>query len=276
MPLTDLQRRVLRLLADRRSPESYVAGSTPLNARAHRVSRDVDIFHDAAEEVAETARVDVAALEAEGFRVAMLRQDRTFHSAVVREADEELRLEWAQESDFRFFPVIADPVFGFRLHLIDLATNKMLAAADRREARDAIDLLTIHREVLPLGAVAWAAAEKNPGLTPAWIIGEIRRTARYRDAEIALERLEGALTAARLNTELRRMLDEAEAFVERVSKQVDDFGLFVDADGNPLQPAPEEAGRTRLHHGSRKGAWALNGAIAREQLAAGLRARGGG
>jgi hypothetical protein len=32
-------------------------------------------------------------------------------------------------------------VFGYRLHIFDLATNKALAAAGRREPRDVLDLL---------------------------------------------------------------------------------------------------------------------------------------
>ena len=46
MPLTKLQVGILRLLAAHRDPESYVAGSTPLNRGAGRSSDDIDIFHD--------------------------------------------------------------------------------------------------------------------------------------------------------------------------------------------------------------------------------------
>jgi len=39
------------------------------------------------------------------------------------------RLEWLVESDFRFFPTIRDETFGYILHPVDLATNKVMAAA---------------------------------------------------------------------------------------------------------------------------------------------------
>jgi hypothetical protein len=50
MALTDIQRRVCRLIARNRvaSGESYVAGGVALNEllSGARVSRDVDLFHD--------------------------------------------------------------------------------------------------------------------------------------------------------------------------------------------------------------------------------------
>src|ERR1700723_1847075 len=55
------------------------------------------------------------------------------------------------DADFRFFPAIADALFGYRLHVADLATNKALAAAGRREPRDVLDLIYIDERHLPLG-----------------------------------------------------------------------------------------------------------------------------
>jgi hypothetical protein len=53
MPLTDIQRRVCRLLADRRIAEGerYVAGGLALNEAlgGSRLSRDIDLFHDTGE-----------------------------------------------------------------------------------------------------------------------------------------------------------------------------------------------------------------------------------
>ncbi len=88
---------------------------------------------------------------------------------------ENTRLEWLADSDYRFFPTAADDKFGWVLHPVDLATNKVAAAYGRREPRDIVDLITIHENILPLGAVIWAAADKSPGFTPEGIINEIRR-----------------------------------------------------------------------------------------------------
>ena len=62
------------------------------------------------------------------------------------------KLEWVVDSDFRFFPALPDELFGYVLHPVDLATNKVMAAAGRREPRDVVDLVMIHEQVLPLGS----------------------------------------------------------------------------------------------------------------------------
>ena len=73
-------------------------------------------------------------------------------------------------------------MFGYMLHL-DLAMNKAMAAAGRREVRDLVDVVTIHETILPLGAVIWAAVEKAPGFTPEGLVAEIRRNSNYPLAE---------------------------------------------------------------------------------------------
>lgn len=154
------------MLAAHRDPESYVAGSTPLNRSATRFSSDIDIFHDRQERVAEAAFEDAAALEAAGYDVAWLRQLPMVLTAAISKDGEGTRLEWVADSDFRFFPTIPDDLFGYILHPVDLALNKVMAAAGRREVRDLVDAVTIHETILPLGALVWAAVEKSPGFTP--------------------------------------------------------------------------------------------------------------
>ena len=63
MPLSELQRDILRLPAAHRNPESYVAGSVPLNRDGPRFSDDIDIFHDREESVALAAAQYAAVLE---------------------------------------------------------------------------------------------------------------------------------------------------------------------------------------------------------------------
>ena len=54
---------------------------------------------------------------------------------------EDVRLEWVTDSDFRFFPTVSDALFGYMLHPVDLALNKVQAAANRRKLRDIVDLV---------------------------------------------------------------------------------------------------------------------------------------
>jgi hypothetical protein len=76
-----------------------------------------------------------------------------------------------------------DDTFGYVLNPIDLATNKVASAYGHREPRDVVDLLTIHDRILPLGTVVWASVGKAPGFTPEGVINEIRRAARYTEAD---------------------------------------------------------------------------------------------
>ena len=183
VPLSNLQSEILRTLAAHRSPESYVAGSTPLHRDGPRFSGDIDIFHDREEQVAIAAAKDAAILLAEEFTVEWLRQEPGIHAASVERGGENTRLEWVRDSDFRFYPAMPDALFGYTLHPADIATNKALAAAGRQVPRDALDLLYIHEHLLPLGAVIWAAVGKDIGYSPESLIAEIRRNARYRADE---------------------------------------------------------------------------------------------
>jgi hypothetical protein len=79
-----------------------------------------------------------------GFASQWLRREPGIHAAIIGKAGEDTRLEWARDSDFRFFPAVRDDLFGYRLHMFDLAANKALAAGGRREPRDVLDLITIH------------------------------------------------------------------------------------------------------------------------------------
>ena len=46
VPLSNIQTKILRLIAANRDPESYVAGASPLNRDAPRISDDIGVFHD--------------------------------------------------------------------------------------------------------------------------------------------------------------------------------------------------------------------------------------
>jgi hypothetical protein len=144
VPLSHLQSEILRALAAQRSPESYVAGSTPLHRDGPRFSGDIDIFHHREEHVAETAAKDAAILAAEGFAVDWLRQEPGIHAASIERRGDSTKLEWVRDSDFRFYPAMPDELFGYTLHPADIATNKALAAAGLQAPRDALDLLYIH------------------------------------------------------------------------------------------------------------------------------------
>jgi len=157
-----------------------------------------------------------------------LRQLPLIYTAEVTQGDASTRLEWVADSDYRFFPTLPDETFGYVLHPVDLAMNKIMAAAGRRELRDIVDLVTVHQTILPLGAVIWAAVEKSPGFTPEGLIAEIRRNANYPAAEWRALHSSEPLDPKDITARLRAALAEAEAFVARMP--TDKMGLlFLEA-----------------------------------------------
>jgi len=260
VPLSKIQTDILRLLAAHRDPESYVAGSTPINRDAPRYSGDVDVFHDREERVAQAASADEALLEADGYRISWLRKQPQIHTANVSKDGAKTRLDWVVDSDYRFFPTIPDELFGYVLHPADLAMNKVMAASGRSEVRDIIDLLTVHETVLPLGAVIWAAVEKAPGFTPEGLIAEIRRTSHYPRSEwnklVSTEPIEPLV----IMPKLRAILDEAEAFVMKMPTEK--AGLLFLKDGQIVQPDPERLEDYQTHAGQRRGQWPTSPEIA--------------
>ncbi len=253
MPLSKIQSDILRLLAAHRDPESYVAGSTPLTRDTPRYSADIDVFHDREERVGQAATQDIALLQEHGYTVQWIRPGPGVYAVVAARQGATTKLEWVSDSDFRFFPTVRDETFGYVLHPVDLATNKVGAAYGRQEPRDVVDLLAIHERILPLGAVVWASTGKALGFTPEGIINEIRRSARYTDADFRRIDSDPPIDPAATMTRLREVLSEAEAFVSRMP--TDKAGLLFLKEGHVVQPDPGRLAGYQTHAGKRRGHW---------------------
>ena len=253
MPLSKIQRDVLGLLASERDPESYLAGSIPLSRNTNRYSKDIDIFHDREERVGAAAKNDSELLEAHGYALRWQRRESTIESVSVSKDGLETKLEWVADSDYRFFPIVRDELFGYVLHPVDLATNKAHAAVGRREVRDIVDLVTIDELVLPLGAVIWAAVDKMPGFTPEGMIAEIRRNSRYSKPEWDELQSDSPIDPADIYLRLRAALDEADAFVQQMPST--HVGLLFLEDNKIVQPDPARLDQYQTHTGQRRGHW---------------------
>ena len=258
MPLGPFEREVLRLIAGQRNPESYVAGATVLNQApaSPRTSEDIDVFHDSEIALAAAHALDLAALRAHGFAVQVPMQTASFCRAIVARAGLSTKIEWALDSVFRFFPTEPDAELGWRLNFWDAATNKMLAFVGRRVPRDFVDVLHLHDTRLHLGALAWAASGKDPGLSPAFILEQSRRTPLYPPEMLAPSaRLAAPGSFPEVRRRWLRVVEEAEALIAALPAQ--EFGcLYLNAIGQPVTPdpaAPDFAGLTR-HYGSIRGA----------------------
>ncbi|MGC9452991.1 MAG: nucleotidyl transferase AbiEii/AbiGii toxin family protein [Oceanipulchritudo sp.] len=186
MPLTPIQKEVLVLLADNRSPDSHLAGATGIRMAPEtpRHSHDLDLFHASEEAVARAYARDVNYLQEKGFASELLLSQPGFIRARVGKNEQSLLIDWAQDSIWRFFPPVQLESVGWVLHPVDLAVNKVLALAGRDEPRDFVDTLYLHESVLPLGALAWAAAGKDPGLNPQMLLELLQRKGRISREEL--------------------------------------------------------------------------------------------
>lgn len=260
MPLTEFQSEVLRVIAQNRSEQSHFAGGLLLNATSDssRYSHDFDIFHEAAEEVARASDLDVETLRSSGYTVDCVVGDwegaTTFRKAHVRRGGESVEIDWAADSAFRYFPIETDPLFGHRLHLFDMATNKALALSARSETRDYVDIVELDR-IYPLEAIVWAACGKDPGFSPLFLLQMMRRFAKIRP-ETLKEIQARQLDPIELKKAWIEMSDRADAEITRLADERPEIPIgvaFIDEAGAPgwIGRDPE----LRVHHPSLRGCW---------------------
>lgn len=157
---------------------------------------------------------------------------------------------------FRFFPAQPDREFGYCLHPADLATNKALALAARAEIRDFIDILYLHDTYLTLGALLWAASGKDQGLTPRFILNLASRHMKFREEQLARERIAKPITLQELKVAWLKAFEQADRLLANLP--LAEVGcLYLKPDFTPVTPDPESSDFPSLirHYGSIRGAW---------------------
>jgi hypothetical protein len=264
VPLTKLQSHVLRMLAAGRSLDSYIAGGVAINREGARFSGDIDIFQDSEGRLAAAAEADARALSEAGLKLTWGRIQSGKRQAEVVGLGETMQLEWVADSAFRFFPAQRDDLFGYVLHPVDLATNKAAAAADRREPRDIVDLVTIHENILPLGAVICAAVGRFPGQSPEEMLADITRHSRFTAEEFRVLATERPIDVPGLHRRIRSMLGDAERFISRIPS--DAVGFVFLAGEKPVQPDVEALGKYQRRAGAPGGVWPSSPEISRAML----------
>ncbi|MDH3206138.1 MAG: nucleotidyl transferase AbiEii/AbiGii toxin family protein [Gemmatimonadota bacterium] len=214
MPLTAFQRELLATLATRPTDDRYLAGGAAMHfaPTSTRYSDDLDFFHDSESRVASAFDQDRGTLGDAGYEVDVDLVLPGFVRAVVGKGADATRIDWAHDSAWRFMPLVRDELGGFLLHPIDLAANKVLALAGRDEPRDFVDILFVHRTVLPLAGVSWAAVGKDPGLSPLSLLELLKRHGRYRPEDFERLQLTEPFDLAAAKKEWLTALGDAEAF----------------------------------------------------------------
>ena len=226
MPLTDYQAKLTRLLSENRSFDSYLAGGAAIliEPSTARFSRDLDYFHDSEFRVAEAYAADRVLLEDDGHSLEVDLNQPGFVRAVVRKEEHAAKIEWARDSAWRFMPTVRDDRVGFVLHPVDLAVNKVLALGGRDEPRDVVDALYLHKHVLVLGALCWAACGKDPGFTPLSLLELLRRRGRVRTEDLARLDLAEPIDLQEMKRLWLEALDSVEPFV--ISRPPDEIGCL--------------------------------------------------
>lgn len=253
VPLTKLQSHVLRVIAAGRSPDSYIAGGVAINREGPRFSGDIDIFQDSEDRLESAAKADARALADAGIRLSWRKIQSGKRQAQVEVPGGTMQLEWVADSAFRFFPAQRDDLFGYVLHPVDLATNKASAAADRREPRDIVDLVTIHENILSLGAVICAAVGRFPGQSPEEMLSDITRHSRFTAEEFRVLATEQPLDVSDLHRRIQGMIEDAEGFIGRIPS--DAVGFVFLAGEKAVEPDLESIGKYQLHAGAPGGVW---------------------
>ena len=257
MPIDDFQKQVIKAIMPLRSPASTFAGGIVLQRHGLRLSGDGDLFHADDADIAEIAKKDIEALKSAGFDVEIERPlQGLFEASVSRGEEGATRLQWVQSGSWNFFKPVPDDMFGWRLHMADLSTNKALAAGGRRQARDYVDLALIHQHIMPLWHVCWAAPGKDESWSPLSLLEKIAATNGFRQADIDAGVLSSVpITAAGVAGTVRSAVDEARDVFQRLDPEhaakmfVDDAGGIVSDIDRIL------AGRVQVVETTKGGTW---------------------
>lgn len=256
MPLTAFQRELLGVLADSEGArERYLAGGAALHFSPNsvRYSDDLDFFHDTVAQVVRAFEADLQVLQSGGYQVEIGLSIPGFIRAVVSRGEDATRVDWARDSAWRFMPLVRDSLGGFLLHPVDLAVNKILVLAGRDEPRDFVDTLQVHRQVLPLAGLCWAAAGKDPGFTPLSLLELLKRRGRPREEDIRRLNLAEPFDLREAKVEWMEALALAEIFARQ--RPPEELGcLYYSADENrftlPEPDASLDAQGLVLHFGA--------------------------
>lgn len=257
MPLDDFQKRVIGILMPLRSPDSTFAGGAVLQRHGFRLSDDQDLFHPDDADIASVAKRDIAALESAGLAVDVVRPlEGLFEATVFSEGEGSTRIQWVQSGTWNFFQPVPDDMFGWRLHMADLAINKALAAGGRRQVRDYADLALIHQHMIPLWHVCWAAPGKDESWSPMSLVEKIAATSGFRQADFDADLSSTVpLKAAEVLRTLRAAIEQAREVFRRLPAE-SAGKLFMDDKGGVVSDVDRIlSGSVNIVEATKGGSW---------------------
>ena len=163
------------------SEHFFLTGGTALAEfyLGHRRSFDLVLFTSETGLILSFSHLVERELPGSGLQVQIVRRLATFVELTVKTNDEEVRLQFAYDSPFRFRPPEETPL-GKVNDFQDLAVDKFLAFFGRAEPRDAVDLFFLLKEV-SLEELMELAPQKDAGFDPYWLARAFQRVQSFPD-----------------------------------------------------------------------------------------------
>ena len=118
--------------------------------------------------------------------------------------------------------------------------------------RDIVDLVTVHENILPLGAVLSAAVGKFPGVTPEEMLAEIVRHSRFTIEEFQALATEQPIDVPGLHRRIRRMID-VNSLIARLPS--DAVGVIFMEGERAVQPDVNALDKYQRNPGAPSGFW---------------------
>lgn len=182
--LTDLQRRILRILAELGESDDFaLAGGAAIiiSGIADRPTNDLDFFTEHPKTVEALLDAAQTALADAGLEVTRLAEASTFARLRVGGPDEVTYVDLA--SDARMLPARSTDT-GFMLAEAELAADKVLALSGRGESRDFIDFRGLLAR-FDIEQLCQLASEKDPGFAPEQLVAALEYFDRIPPTEFA-------------------------------------------------------------------------------------------
>ncbi|MGC9530527.1 MAG: nucleotidyl transferase AbiEii/AbiGii toxin family protein [Candidatus Bipolaricaulaceae bacterium] len=163
------------------SKHFFLTGGTALAELylGHRRSFDLDLFTSEAGLILPFSRIVERELPGAGLQVRIVRRLASFVQFAVKVVDEEVRVQLAYDSPFRFHPPEETQLVKVN-DFQDLAVDKFLAFFGRAEPRDAVDLFFLLKEV-SLAELIELAPQKDAGFDPYWLARAFQRVQSFPD-----------------------------------------------------------------------------------------------
>jgi predicted nucleotidyltransferase component of viral defense system len=181
--LSDFQKVFLRLFASLPDQERFfLTGGTALAEYylGHRLSYDLDLFTSEADLIVPFSyQVEGAARQA-GLEIRVVRRFASFVEFQVSQGNNNLKVDLALDSPFRFAPTELSNI-GVQVNdFLDIQADKTLAFFGRAEPRDAVDLYFLLRKT-NFEELAKLARQKDTGFDLYWFAVALNRIDKFPD-----------------------------------------------------------------------------------------------